>query len=102
MNNKLWISIDQHGNAFDHLNGKDITLSTPSSEKLDYSTYTLNTTGDYNFKITTVSGNTLMSFTVTKAEPLNTVAILVIVLSVIAVGAVTIIFVRMRKKIRVK
>lgn len=79
-----------------------IKIDSSSANDNATSSYTINNTGTYNIKIVTNSGNTLSSFVVTKNEPLNTVAIVVIVISVIAVGLVTFIFIRLRKNMKVK
>ncbi len=65
-------------------------------------TYSIKETGEYNVRVVTNSGNTLESFIITKNEPLNTVAIVVIVISVLAVGAVVFIFIKLRKNMKVK
>ena len=103
INNKTWLYIDKDGNVFNMLGDNlGITQVTSNTNKA-YSIYKLTKNGSYNIKIETVSGgNTLMSFTVTKTEPLNGTAILVIVIVVIVVGAIITLFILLRKKMRVK
>lgn len=103
INNTLWLSIDAQGVVTNHLNdSSSIVLVEASSENVAFSTYKIVSTGTYNIKIRSTNGNTLMSFTVTKAEPLNSTAIIVIVISVVAIIAFVVIFVLLRKKMRVK
>ena len=49
-----------------------------------------------------MSGNTISSFVVTKVEPLNTVAIIVIVVISVAAVGLTVTFILLRKKMRVR
>ena len=104
INDKIWLTITKDGDVYSYLGPTNgIELVQSSSSSVAYSIYKLTKTGDYNFKIQTVSGNnTLMSFTVTKNEPLNGTAILVIVIVVIVIAGVATLFVLMRKKMRVK
>ena len=104
INDKIWLTITKDGDIYSYLGPTNgIELVQSSSSSVAYSIYKLTKTGDYNFKIQTVSGNnTLMSFTVTKNEPLNGTAILVIVIVVIVIAGVATLFVLMRKKMRVK
>lgn len=101
INDVTWIAIASDGTVTVNENSS-IKLKTQSSNTLSFSTYELLSYKDYNFKIETISGNTLMSFTITKAEPLNSVAVLVIVISVIAIGAIVTVFLLLRKRMKVK
>lgn len=78
----------------------EINSSTATQNVIE--TYSVKETGVYNVRVVTNSGNTLESFIITKNEPLNSVAIIVIVISVIAVGALTFIFIKLRKNMKVK
>ena len=103
INNTLWLSIDAQGVVTNHLaDSSAIVLVEASSSTVAYNTYKIVATGTYNIKIQSTNGNTLMSFTVTKNEPLNSTAILVIVLSIVAVIAFVTVFLLLRKKMRVK
>ena len=103
INNSLWLSIDAQGVVTNHLSdSSSIVLVEASSENVAFSTYKIVNTGTYNIKIRSTNGNTLMSFTVTKAEPLNSTAILVIVISVVAIITFVVVFILLRKKMRVK
>lgn len=64
--------------------------------------FTIEQTGVYNVRLVSNSGNTLESFMLTKVEPLNAVAIIVIVLSVIVAGVIVFIFIKLRKNMKVK
>lgn len=79
-----------------------ITIDSTSAGENKTTSYNITQTGQYNIRIITKSGNTLSSFVVTKNEPLNTVAIVVIVLSILAVGAITFVFIKLRKNMKVK
>ena len=85
------------------LNGKTyITINSKSAFENKISTYELTLNQTYNVTVETENGNTLLSFVVTKKEPLNTVAIIVIV-SVSVVGtALVVTFILLRKKMKVK
>ena len=85
------------------LNGKKyITINSSTASSNTISTYELKSNQKYNITVETESGNTLLSFVVTKKEPLNTVAIIVIVVvSVVATG-LTVTFILFRKRMRVK
>ena len=103
INNTLWLSIDAQGVVTNHLaDSSAIVLVEASSSTVAYNTYKIVATGTYNIKIQSTNGNTLMSFTVTKNEPLNSTAILVIVLSIVAVITFVTVFLLLRKKMRVK
>ena len=78
----------------------EINESTALENKAE--TFIINQNGTFNVKLVTDSGNTLESFIITKKEPLNAVAIVVIIISVIAVGAVVFIFIKLRKNMKVK
>ena len=64
--------------------------------------FSITEVGKYNVRIVTNSGNTLESFVVTRDEPLNAVAIIVIILAIIAAGVLVFIFIKLRKNMRVK
>ena len=65
-------------------------------------TATINIQGTYYIQILSPSGNLLFSYKVIKNEPLNTAAIIAIVISVLVVIAVIIIVIKLRKRISVK
>ena len=78
----------------------EINSSTATENKAE--TFTINQNGVFNVRLVTDSGNTLESFIITKKEPLNAVAIVVIVISVIAAGVIVFIFIKLRKNMKVK
>ncbi len=85
------------------INGEDyITINSQTATNNEISTYTLSANNRYNVTLETYSGNTILSFVVTKIEPLNTVAIIVIVVAVVAVVGLTLTFVILRKRMRVR
>ena len=67
-------------------------------------TYTINieNTGTYFIQVYTMSNNLLYSYKVIRSEPLNTFAIIAIIIGVIAVAAVVGITIALRKKQKVK
>ena len=77
-----------------------------TSENIDsYSetdSITITGSGTYYIQVYTQSGHLLYSYKVTKTEPLNTFAILAIVLGVLAAGAVIFITIKLRKRQKVK
>lgn len=77
-----------------------INASTATENKTEV--YTVTENGTYNIKLQTLSGNTLLSFVITKKAPLNAIAIIVIILSVLAVSSIVFIFIKMRKGMRIK
>ena len=85
------------------LNGDTfVEVNSSTAEQNKVSKYTINAYNRYNVTIETASGNTLLSFVVTKAEPLNSVAIIVIISVTLVVTALTITFILLRKKMRVR
>ena len=85
------------------LNGNDyITINSETASQNDISTYTLSSNQRYNVTLETNSGNTILSFVVTKVEPLNTIAIIIIVVVVLVVTGLTITFILLRKKMKVR
>ena len=103
INDRTWLHIDASGVVSDLIGDSSGITKVQTSDTKAYSIYRLTQTGTYNIKIQTVSGNnTLMSFTVTKTEPLNGTAILVIVIVVIVVAGIITLFLLLRKKMRVK
>lgn len=91
------------GECFVKLNGETfITINESSASQDQISTYQLTSNKAYNVTVETKSGNTILSFVVTKNEPLNTIAIIVIVVVVVVVTAVVVTFILFRKKMRVR
>ena len=85
------------------INGEDfISVNSASAANNVISTYTLRQYRRYNITLETNSGNTIMSFVVTKVEPLNSVAIAVIVISSVVVTGLVVTFIILRKRMRVK
>jgi hypothetical protein len=85
------------------INGNNyIVINEQTASQNSISTYSLTTNQRYNVTLETNSGNTLSSFVVTKVEPLNTIAIIVIVIVSIAVAGLTITFILLRKKMRIR
>jgi hypothetical protein len=69
---------------------------------LENYTLTITLNGEYYVALVTSAGNVVSMFKVTKQEPLNTVAIIIIVISVLVVVGGTIVFVKLRLKMTVK
>lgn len=79
-----------------------ITINENNASENKISTYNFSTNQRYNITLETNSGNTLSSFVVTKVEPLNTVAIIVIVVASVVVVGLTITFILLRKKMKIR
>ena len=85
------------------INGDDfITVNSNTASSNKVSSYTLTANNRYNVTLETNSGNTLLSFVVTKVEPLNAVAIIVIVVVTIAVVGLSTTFIILRKRMKVR
>ena len=85
------------------LNGKDyITINSSTATENLISTYELTSNKSYYISVETDNGNTLLSFVVTKKEPLNTVAIIVSVTVSVVGTALAVTFVLLRKRMRVR
>ncbi len=65
-------------------------------------TLKINTTNSYYFQLVTDSGNIITSFRINRAEPLNTLSIIIIVLASVTGVVVAILFIKMRTKMKVR
>lgn len=85
------------------INGEEyIVINATTATENTTSTYELNQNKRYNITLETDSGNTLLSFVVTKIEPLNSVAIIIIVVISVVVVGLTITFILLRKRMKIK
>lgn len=107
--NKILISFNMYqiyskiGDCTIQLNGTDwIAINSTTANNNVISYYELATNATYNISLVTSSGNTISSFVVTKVAPLNTVSIIVIVLGSVIVSGIIVMFVLLRKNMRVK
>ena len=73
-----------------------------SGELEDFYELTLDKTLEYYIEVTTVSGQLLFSSYIVKAEPLNTISVIVIVIGAILAVAFVVVFTMLRKKMKVK
>ncbi len=80
----------------------DINAETLSSIGGEGAGITITRNGTYYIQIYTMSDTLLYSYKVTKNEPLNTWAIIAIVIGVLAVGVVIFITIKLRKRLKVK
>ena len=64
--------------------------------------FALTRSNSYFVQVKTETGNTISSFRVDKKDPLNTFAIIIIVLSIITVVVLTIVIIKLRTRMRVK
>ena len=64
--------------------------------------WTLSQAHTYFIILQTENGNVLTSFKVTKNEPLNSISILIIILSVVAAGALTFVIIKLRTKMKIR
>lgn len=86
-------------------NQKQIVLNAAYFEKVDYvEVYSIELTqiGDSFIQILTPSERLLFSYKVTRDQPLNAVAIIVVVISSLAVAGAIVVFVLLRKKMRIR
>ncbi|MDD4815623.1 MAG: hypothetical protein PHQ62_00585 [Clostridia bacterium] len=67
-----------------------------------YKTYNITKTGTYFIQIVTDSDKVLYSYKVMKAEPLNAFSVVIIVFSVLAVSALVVTFVLLRRNMKIK
>lgn len=79
-----------------------ITVDANSAAENKISTYQFTTNQRYNITLETNSGNTLLSFVVTKVEPLNTIAIIVIVVASAVFIGLTVTFILLRKRMKIR
>lgn len=85
------------------INGNVVaTIDETSALTNTITTYTIASDNRHVITLETMSGNTIMSFVVTKVEPLNSIAIIVIVITSLVVTGLTITFILFRKKMRVR
>ncbi len=78
----------------------DITSDALASNEVK--TATLTQTNDYYIQVETDSGNVITSFRVNRAEPLNALSIIVIVVGSIVAVVLIILFIKLRTKMKVK
>ena len=91
------------GDCVVRINGNQfITINSTTASTNTVYTYQLTENRRYNVTLETNSGNTLLSFVVTKVEPLNTVAIIVIVVVSLVVIGLSTTFILLRKKMRIR
>lgn len=62
----------------------------------------ITTRGDYFIQVYTKSGNLVYSYRVIKKDPLNTVTIILICVGAVLLVALTIVFVKLRKKVKIR
>ncbi len=67
-----------------------------------YYTFTIQASGTYDIQLLTESGRLLYSYRVTKTEPLNTVSIILIVVSCLVVVGLTVMFILLRKRMKIR
>ena len=85
------------------LNGLVLTKEKLAAGDLkDIYTITIANTGGYYIEVTTISGQLLYTYYVVKAEPLNAVSIIIIVVSVVLVVAGSVVFVMMSRKMKIR
>lgn len=77
-------------------------INAENSENKNEATITLNQTNSYYIQVLTDSGNVVLSFRVNRAEPLNAMAIIIIVVVAVTAVILTIIFIKMRTRMKVK
>ncbi len=66
------------------------------------STIEITQSNSYYVQLVTDNGNVVLSFRVNRSEPLNTIAIILIVVSAVTVIVLTIVFIKLRTKMKIK
>ena len=77
-------------------------IDSDSLANTELQTTELTQTNEYFIQLVTDSGNVVTSFRVNRAEPLNTLSIIIIVVVSVVVVVLIIIFIKLRTKMRVK
>ena len=80
----------------------DIKINETNAEQNYTTNFILDQTNDYYIQLVTDSGNIALSFRVNRAEPLNAIAIIVIIASVITVVVLIIVFIKLRTKMKIR
>ena len=95
------VILEQIGNSKIYLNNT-VLFEINSSVVNETRTLRITNAGDHYITLKTDAGNTVLSFKVIKKDPLNTVSIIIIVVAVIIVITGSIIFFRMRVRMKIK
>jgi len=80
----------------------DILINDETAQNNEVSTITLSKNITYTIQAYSESGTLLQSYVITKNEPLNTVAIIVIIISVIVVVGAIVLFIVFRTRMKVR
>ena len=80
----------------------DIIINADTAKDNVVSTITLEDNRTYLIQAYTESGRLLSSYVITKDEPLNTVAIIAIVIGVLAVIVIAVLFIIFRTRMKVR
>lgn len=80
----------------------DIKINEANANQNYTTNFILDKTNDYYIQLVTDSGNIALSFRVNRAEPLNAIAIIVIIASVITVVVLIIVFIKLRTKMKIR
>ncbi len=105
INYNAGIIYSQVGDSYLYINNELIAvINSESSNQINTRTFTFdnNGAGDYYIQLISSSGNVISSFKVTIEEPLNTWAIIIIVVVSVIVIAVVTIFIVLRHKMRIR
>ncbi|MDR0850640.1 MAG: hypothetical protein LBN07_04155 [Christensenellaceae bacterium] len=93
------LTYDSNNKTFNEFRIEEINEETLTNI---ITTISINRTGEYYVQLVSDSGNILSSFKVTRLEPLNTIAIIVIVLGCLAAVALTIVIIKLRTRMKVR
>jgi hypothetical protein len=93
---------NQIGNCKIILNDLVIDVNSETSKTSGVSSLTINEAGTYYVEIQTEAGNVVTMFKVYKKDPLNTIAIVLIVVGSLALLAGAIVFIKLRLKMKVR
>ena len=87
------------GDCYITINGHVIETINKDSVS-ETKTYQINTKGDYWIRIESANGQLLASYKLTKTDPLNATAKIIIIIAVISVIALVVMFIILRRKTR--
>ncbi len=91
------------GECYIVINGKRvITINEASANATTTNSFPLTEAADYVVQLVTADNNTVLSFKVTKEDPLNATAIIIIVVGAFVIGGLIFIFFRLRRNMRIR
>jgi hypothetical protein len=97
-----YLIYQQIGNSVIKINDEEtIVINAETSSTNQITNYELASNATYLVQLQTDTGNTVLSFKLVKKAPLNSVAIFLIIAAVLTVSFLTIVFIRLRTRMKV-